>query len=269
MEDLQETERRRNGGTLYNEVYSEEAISRFKQMVLTFYNQNIRKYYSILVDGETVVDKTSDGRKFDGYKDFIADHTLKIEVRMYVGNSFNCNRYIFKMERAMAGLPGSNNLTKVDVKEEIQKALAQQKTEYELSALKGKLKKKDKQLLKLQEDLEKAPKMDWDKAIDKTIGAISLLRGGAVGKGITQLGGTPSNNSNSDNEVTVEYEDADDSVNNESEQAKEVFKDLLHTQGLEKMMESLAVIKIIGENPDIAKKVTKMFNTKNNKDEQT
>ncbi len=80
FEELQDNpqfdrETRENGSQVFTQPYNEGALNSLKHLVLAFYDQGKRKYYSILVDGEMVVSKTSDGRKFDKKR----QATLKIQ----------------------------------------------------------------------------------------------------------------------------------------------------------------------------------------------
>ena len=111
-------DKRGNGSQVFTEPYSPPAIGRLKHLVLTFYGQGERKYYSIIVDGETVVPKNCDGRKFNNYLRFVNKHTKTVEVRMYKGFSANCNKYLFVMTNGLSG--SSKN---VDLKTEIDKAI--------------------------------------------------------------------------------------------------------------------------------------------------
>lgn len=247
MEDFKETERRRNGGTVFNEPYSQQGVYRFKHLVQQFYERNERKYYSILVDGEMVIKKTYDSRKFEGYQDFINDFTKKVEVRIFTNdhpNSPNCNRYIFRIGGALAGISSPT----IDVNEEIKKALQKQRQEDEL----GKLRKK---VVKLQKELEKAPKVDWDRMFEKALGAIAMIKGKS-----NQLSGV-SQTQNHVNEVTVDLE-GDDESSMEMDNAQIIFNALIEKQGIENVLRTLEVLKVIGENPEIGKKVNQMLNNK-------
>lgn len=244
MEDYRETERRRNGGTVFNEPYNESAIYRFKQLVQKFYEQNERKFYSILVDGETVVKKTSDSRKFDGYQDFINDYTKKVEVRIFINehpNSPNCNRYIFRMGGTLAGVPNP-----VDVKAEIKKALKKQRQENEIINLK-------KKVVQLQKELERAPKVDWDKIAEKGLGVLAMIKGSG-----NQLNGI-ARDQHQESEVIVEVESQ---TSSELKTGQLLYNALLEKHGVDKIIKAIETIGVIASNPDIRDKVNEMLNDK-------
>ena len=254
MEDYRETERRRNGGTIFNEPYSDEAIYRFKHLVQQFYQRNERKFYSILVDGETVIKKTSDSRKFDGFQDFINDYTKKVEVRIYLSSnphSPNCNRYIFRKAGVVGGIGAVGGTvgmaSPLDVKSEIKKALKKQRQEFEIENLKNKVEN-------LQDKLEKAPKVDWNNILGHGAGFVSMLTGKR-----NPLNGI-SKTQNNDTEITVEAEPSD-----QLNQAQKLFNGMVKNIGLEKMVETLEALSIMANHPDIMEKVDKLLTKKKKK----
>ena len=133
--------KRKATGKVFTESYNEERIERLKNIVHDFFKQGQKKRYCILVDGEMVVSVNSDSRNFDSYKRYLLGNTQSIEVRMFFGNSPNCNRHIFQTNHnQLSGIQSK------DVEERIQEALEKQKIENELSYLRKQVKKKNKKL---------------------------------------------------------------------------------------------------------------------------
>jgi len=147
MEDIEETSRRRNGGKVFHKAYNQHTIHLLKKLIFRVYNQGLRKFYCILVDGEMVVRRTSDARKFDGHKAYVDHTTEQVEVRLFIGKSFNANRYIFQTQTELSGTPQD-----VDVDLEISKALDAQKLQMELESLQRQVEKKDKKVRKLKSE---------------------------------------------------------------------------------------------------------------------
>ena len=114
--------KKKSSGKVYREVYHPERIERLKSIISDFERQGSKKYYSILVDGETVVAKSFNANNFDNYKKYLLSNTQNIEVRMYFGTSPSSNRHIFQTAQTPLG-----GLNQEDVDEQIQKALAKQR----------------------------------------------------------------------------------------------------------------------------------------------
>ncbi len=137
----QHSPKKKTTGKVFREAYNLERIERLKQIIRDFYKQGQKKLYSILVDGEMVVSKNSDSRNFDHYKRYLLGNTKSVEVRMYFGNSPNCNRHIFQM-----GQTALSGINPEEVEARIKEALAKQRIEQELISLRKQLKKKNKKL---------------------------------------------------------------------------------------------------------------------------
>ena len=201
----QHKRKKKSSGKVFREVYNPERIELLKSIVNDHYKQGSRKFYSILVDGETVVAKTSDSRSFDNYKKYLMSNTKTLEIRMYFGNSPSANRHLFQM--STTGLGG---FRPEDVEEKIKQALAKQKIENELIYLRKELKRKNKKLLKLKEleaELEKAKqKPDLEKIIEKSANLFHSIKGN---KPPTALQGAPENNSEVEVEIEAEETEAD------------------------------------------------------------
>ena len=249
-----DVEKRSNGSQVFTEKYSEEAVDRLKNLVLTFANQGEDKYYMILVDGEIVVAKNCDGHNFDKYLQFVTKHTQSVEVRMFQGLSPNCNKYKFQMNK---GLSGANQ--NVDVQAEIDKALEEQRLQTELKTLKEKLDKKERKIQKLKAKLEeKETGMEQFVELVKNGTQLAGAFGINPNKG---LSGTPEPESEVD--VEIEEENQEPSVS----ENQQVFNDLLNTFGEDGIKNALGWITILSTNPKLQEKMKEEINKLNNQED--
>jgi hypothetical protein len=161
-------------GKVFTESYNVERIERLKHIVHDFFKQGQRKRYCILVDGEMVVSVNSDSRNFDNYKKYLLGNTQSIEVRMFFGNSPNCNRHIFQTNHSQ--LSGVQNKA---VEERIKEALEKQSIENELIHLRKQVKKKNKKLQAfkaLQAELDEK-QIDLNDLMTKGMELFQLFKG--------------------------------------------------------------------------------------------
>ncbi len=240
-------ERRANGTEMFNEPYSQKAVNRLKKMLLTFYRHGETKYYSIHVDGETVLERNSDGRKFDRYLSFVDEETKTVEVRIYKSKSFNCNRYLFIVGK---GLSGMGETKEVNMKEEIEKALKAQEKENELTYLRAELEKKERKLKKLKK-IVSANEGGFSMGEVKNFmmegkGLIDAFRGSPTA---SQLGATP------ESEVTIEAEES------ESEE-QEIFNQIFANVGKKGIKKALNIMSILSQHPELEEVLIKSLKEK-------
>ncbi|MBD3637202.1 MAG: hypothetical protein HUJ25_07625 [Crocinitomicaceae bacterium] len=257
-----EIERKSNGSQLFTEPYSAENVARIKTMLENFNNTGVKKFYSVHVDGETVVQRTCDARKFNDYLPFLNKHTKKVEVKLYSGYSPKCNTYMFYLHQALSGV--SEN--KIDVQEEIQKALTQQKLEFELEQLRAKLKEKNKKIEKLESVIEGHSKWtpeNVNSAISQGIqalGQINLMRKG-VG-----LQGAPAENHQPQSDVQVEIHNDEDSE--DFSESREFFEEMLEEHGEETMKNAIGWMSVLAAYPHLQKRLKKEIDKLNQGESQ-
>lgn len=235
MEDLRERDKRRNGTSVFNEPYSAEGIERLKSMIKTYQSQERDKYYSILVDNETVVDRNNNFRNFDDYMPFVNDYTRTIEVRMYLGSSPNCNRHIF--HKSETSLKGATDFQKtVNIDAEITKALADQQRKFQLELIQKKLRKKDKQIRKLKQKLgESSTGLEGIQDLaSKAIEIAGMFKGKQA-----QLSGPETQ----DAEVEIEAE--------QISEEEEIYNDLLNEVGTDGIKKALRVMELLSKHPEL------------------
>ncbi|MEZ4921875.1 MAG: hypothetical protein R2780_01775 [Crocinitomicaceae bacterium] len=235
-------ERRSNGTQIFNEPYSPENIERIKTMIENFYNTGVKKFYSIHVDGETVVQRNCDARKFNTYLPFVGTHTKKVEVKLYSGYSPKCNTYIFYLHRGLSGAPQNA----VNVKEQISQALAEQELKFELKQLQEELKKKNKKIEKLQSVIE--GHSSWTpEAVNNTImngltavGKIGMMRNGG-------LQGVPQQENQPQSEVHVELEEEEP----DNSKSGAIFQEMLKQYGDKTMKNALGWTGVLAAYPEL------------------
>lgn len=257
-------ETRANGSQVFSEPYSEAAISRLKNLVLTFYAQGERKYYSISVDGEIVVAKNCDGRKFDGYLRFLTPHTRLIEVRMYQGYSPNCNKYQFFQNRSLAGIEQANS-----VQEQINRALETQRLQLQLEKLSDQVnhlqeeledKKIEVEELREQVNEEKLKEKNMKNIAQLFSGGAELL--GAFGIGPKkQLAGV----TEAPVEVTIEPQPEKGNTAEQpiASEGQEIFDQMVAAYGEEGVKNALTWLAAIAANPEIQEKIKVELQNKN------
>lgn len=268
METIETTQdreitRRGNGSQVYTEPYSEAGMQRLMELVLTFYRQGDRKFYSIHVDGEMVVPKNSDGRKFNRYLQFVNQQTKTVEVRMYQGASPNCNKYVFVKASANVGLRG------VDVQQEVEKALEQERLQSELKDLRKELERKNKKLkkLKLQALEEENKGMNQINEIVKN-GAVlaGTIKGMFNGGNAAGLSGAEQPTAERVSEVEVEIveqgvQPEDNSKKKEAIKAKTIYKDLVAAYGEEGLENAMGWLSVLSEHPELQQQIKEYLNS--------
>lgn len=179
--EFQDQNTRGNGTRVTTEQYSPQAMERIKRLLENFSRSGETKYFSILVDGEMVVAKTSDPESFDNYKDFVHDLTKEVHVRLFYGNSPNCNTYKFHLAK--------DPLSGVDLAEQrVTEALEKHKKEQQISELRKKNKKLKRKVATLKAELEENSNIFSIKNADKlkdtassVFGVINSIRNPSAG----------------------------------------------------------------------------------------
>lgn len=255
QENIQEhyIEKRNNGSQVYTEPYSKESVNRLKSMIFTFFNQGEKKYYSISVDGENVVPKNYDGRNFSKYMQFVNKHTKVVEVRMYQGESPNCNIYRFIINKEITQL---GKTPVIDVQKQIDKALEDQKLKQELSLLRKELEKKKKKIKKLKE--EGTNGVDFDKIFSRGIEVIGAIKGNGAS---SNLSGTPNV---PESEVEIEIEEK--STSPEYDKSHKVIQELLKIVDEKSLFNAVGWVAVLVTNKELQEKIENEINKIKNKE---
>ena len=251
------TETRGNGSQIYTEPFSENAIGRLKHLVVTFYNQGERKYYAIAVDGETVVPKNSDGRKFNRYLQFVNEDTKTVEVKMFQGYSPNCNKYLFVLNKGLSGVAGQQE----NVQAKIEAALKAQEIQNELEWLRTELEKKDKKIRKQKKMLENSGinMVEVNKFVQEGKGILGALGFGINSGGVSGIPQEP------EAEVEVEIETEGDQPHSEEQ---EIYHQLVENVGKKGIKKVLRIMTKLSQHPELESKLDEVLNNKNKTDGQ-
>lgn len=240
--------KQKSSGKVYREVYDPERIERLKSIIADFEKQGSQKYYSILVDGETVVAKNHNAYNFDGYKKYLLSNTHNIEVRMYFGTSPSSNRHIFQ-----TGQTSLQGIRQEDVEEQIQKALAKQKAENELLNLQNELKKKNKKLLRMKElevEIEELKKkQDLKELLKEGMNLVQNFKGGKP----LPLQGVTENSSEVEVDVEEDYEET---------KADQFYNQLLEKYEEKKVIEAIKTWQIFTQYPELKDEFVAIVNQK-------
>lgn len=159
--EFNEENTRSNGARVSTDIYSTQAMERLKRLLENFYKSGEEKYFSILVDGEIVVQKTNDPELFNNYREFVNELTRQIIVRLYYGNSPNCNTY--KFDVIASGELSGTQLAEMKISE----ALEKHKREQYVIELQKKIRRLKKKNAQLQIDLEENESLLTPKNADK------------------------------------------------------------------------------------------------------
>lgn len=260
-QNSKEVEVRGNGTQVFTEPYSKEAIARLKNLVMAFYDSGENKYFSIAIDGETVVHRTCDGRKFDLHEKFISPHTQHVEVKMYQGLGPNCNKYQFTISRGLSGFGHG-----IDMNKQIEKAREEERMKLELDSTKSKLKdaleaieKKDKKLKKLKAEMPTGAE-----TIEKLAGTLTGVISTIAGARNPGLAGTPQPQA----EVKIEPQPEAGSEENEEEEYEpkslQTYNSIVEKYGEDQVNKAFSWLIAISENPDLMEKFKDELNKKKN-----
>ncbi|PHR43396.1 MAG: hypothetical protein COA32_16250 [Fluviicola sp.] len=251
MEHIDQTniKKRKGTGKVFTEPYNPSRIDRLKCIVRDFYKQGKKKRYCILVDGEMVVTINSDSRNFDGYKRYMMADTHNIEVRMYFGDSPNCNRHIFQTQNS-----GLNGIGHEDIEQRIQEALHKQRVETELESLRKKVKEKNKKLKEYEELLEEldGKQVNFKDILKEGIELFGKYNGQkSPAPESSQVKGAP--------QTEVEVHAEDDTEQTKSDERYQAMKQEYNEDQMDKALDTW---EIFTAYPDLQKEFSELVNQK-------
>jgi len=260
-----EHQRRENGTQVFKEPYSEGAIERLKHLIKISYQEGKNRFYAILIDGEKVVGKTSDVRKFDTYLKYRNPFTKVITVLMYKGYSFNCNRYEFLVSQGLSGASGYSQ------QEQVQKAIAEFKRAHEHEAMQRVLKKKTKKLKELKAIMEKIEDekesgFDFEKVtgmVGQALGLVQQIKGG----GQPALNGVPEPEPEDDEIMLEPISESEEKPKKKKKKSEEelLFNPLFNEKGSEQIIEIVTFMQNMSKHPDLSKKFQQELDNRTNK----
>lgn len=225
-------------GKTKKEKYSPERLNSLKRLISNFEQQGRRKYFSIAIDNEVVIPRTDELEQFDLYMDYMDTHTKLIDVRLYFGESFNSNRYLYFLNENE--LNGFENNSESKINEMLEK----KDLETRIYLLEKKLKRKKKQLkyFKSQQTDEKETPFDLSGILNKGAAIIGSLQNQEAQP--KQMEGVK------EQEVQIEHEQSQNDL---------VFQRLKEIHSEQEITYALRVWEIIIKNPNIQQRFNEIL----------
>lgn len=241
---------RDNGSQIKSEAYSRDNLKWLQRLIYDSFKDGNPKVYDIRVNDEIVVHRNTDSRKFDNYLKYFNDTTQVVEVRLYQGNSPNCNKYRFITEKASA-LSGVQNVNSL-----IQQALEEDRRKRENNDLRAENQRLKRKLKKLKAIAEKSKPVQQIRGLLSEVGAAYQTI-----KGVRPLAGLDQAEQEHEDhaEVSIEVE-SDESV---SDQVYQMVKEKL---GEENTVKCYQMINELGQDPELFEKMKQELQSKKQKD---
>lgn len=257
---------RSNTSRTSKEPYSIERLENIKRIISRFQENGKSKDYSISIDGEMIVPRTSDPEQFDEYFDFVNQHTQYLEVRTFFGDSPNCNVYkFFMMGASFQGLQGVPQLGAVEVNEKIQDALSRQRLETDIRILEKEKAQQDAEILVLKKKLKGFKKLQAkldEKQIDisdlftKGIELFGAMHAKKLA-GTAQVQGLPTTTP-AEVEIVAETQ---------SSEADQHFEELKTVYSEKELLRAMQASQIFAKYPELRGEFQAIVNAKIKKDE--
>lgn len=241
------------------EPYSRDRVENLKNIVVRYRKNGKDKRYSIVVDGEMVIPKTDDPALFDEYLDYVNHLTRFIEVRIYFGNSPNCNIYRFDLHEALPQpLQGVPQLGAVEVQEKIQEALSRQRLETDILLLEREKAQKDAEILNLKKKLKGYKKLQA-KLDEKQIDISDLFTKGIELFGAFQAKkmGVPGQVQGLPDPAPAEVE-----ITRETSEADQHFEELKTVYSDKELLRALRASELFAKYPELRHEFQAIVNTK-------
>lgn len=245
---------RDNGSKVTTQPYSKQNVSWLKRLIHDSYRNGNPKMFDIRINGEIVVSKNSDGRRFDDYLRYFNETTTAVEIRLYQGSSPNCNKYIYMTEQA-ASLSGTPT-----VSAQIQKALEQDRQKRELAELRAENERLKRKIKKLKIAAQKGQPMQQLRGLLSDVGAAyQTIKGANPLAGVDQTRVADQNEqAQEDTEVEIEVE-----VESEESEADQVYHMVKDKLGEQNTITCYRMINELGQHPELFKKMQQELKRKN------
>ena len=253
----------RSNQRVFTKKYSDDNLARLKRLIQNHTDRGDERYFAIKVDGEFCVNKISNPKYFDDYKEFIDGQTESIEVIMYFGKSNNCNRHIFYLKEGSLG-----NVAPVDVDKKIEAALEKKDQDYLIKSLQEQVEQQSEYIEQLEEELEElSSKTDIRGIIKEGAALLGVLKNTPTTK--TALSGLESESEDAE----VKVESVVESDTEESEDvSKEAFEEVYQQFGKEGTDQIIGLMVRISNSDELRKGINDLLekeNIKNEKDAKT
>jgi len=158
------------------EPYNDRKIGLLADQVRRAHQSAAPIYYEIEVDGDKIVRKTSDPEIFYMFDEYVDGNTKSVTIKLYFGNSHNCEQHVFTIGGGEWVDPG-------DIKKQIQAGIDQRMREKEFTDLIAKNKDLEEQIKSLEHDID-----ELEKEKEALIASRSPLSGviGEIGSSVVE-----------------------------------------------------------------------------------
>ena len=236
--------------------YSNAEIEKLRTLVEFQNKHGHKKYYSIKVDGEVVVPKTTNVHQFDSFIQFVDQSTQAVEIHLYHGQSNNCNKHILYFNEPPQSV---NGITPDQINEIVKNAIEEDRKLNHLEYLEKRLKELEKENESLCEEIEEL-KSKTDLAALGDL-AKAGLNAWAATKNQTTLGATPEKENTPEAEVEVEEDDEEP----HHTKAKENLMSLANKYEAESVNVLAHIVEKMLQNPQMEKEALELFKKYSNK----
>lgn len=133
-----------------NEIFRENTLEKIKRILQVWDEKGTPRFYSVQVDGETILSRTNNPSEFDNVRSFIFHNTEKITITYYrqlENEPVEEVTYVLQREK-------SNGLSGLEIDERIQQALEAERRKWEHEQLRKELSDTKKDLTEAEEYID-------------------------------------------------------------------------------------------------------------------
>ena len=135
-----------------NERFQDNTLEKIKRILEVWDEKGTPRFYSVQVDGETIVSRTNNPGEFDHVKAFVFHNTEQIRIAYYRGNEIEPVEevtYTVQKEKEKSG-----GLSGVEIDERISQALEAERRKWEHEQLKKELSETKKELTEAEDHID-------------------------------------------------------------------------------------------------------------------
>mgnify|MGYP001597617415 CR=1 FL=1 len=135
-----------------NETFRDNTLEKIKRILEVWDEKGTPRFYSVQVDGETIVSRTNNPSEFENVKAFVFHNTEQIRIVYFRGNESE------PMEEVVYTIPKekekSNGLSGLEIDERISQALEAERRKWEHEQIKKELSDTKKELTEAEDHIE-------------------------------------------------------------------------------------------------------------------
>lgn len=253
MSEFEENKPQRKA-SVFTEKYSPERLNALKRLINNQNQQGIKRDFSISIDGEVIVPRSSEPLMFDTYQRYIEAHTKTIEVRLYFGESPNSNLYIFDLEgqsanQSLGSIPAGQQFKEDD---RIELILQKKDLENQLNFIKYELKRNKKKVKKYKKIKGETAGMDIKELL---LNGIEIFKQYNISKQPALVQGQMEGVQESQVQIEPEVE---------LSKVEKKFQKLKANHSEAELEQALAAWSLLAKHPEVMEQVAQIIETKNN-----